>query len=196
MSVERLGGGVLRWLDRWENNVLGKVINGQTILDALKGERWSRELGEDLNDQERAEALVEHCRQELQSGYSPDAPKQSIRAVFASLRMDPVVTGQRAGSGTHVVYKLFDERGRLLYVGMTSRGPSRLVEHHRKKSWFIDVFDITFERFETRSQAAKHERDTIIRSAPLYNVQHNGRTESRAASQSEHTDRPVLRTEV
>lgn len=181
-------------MDRQEIDVYGKIHNGSTLLEAFTRKRWVKELASDLQDQQRAEELADLCWDELQRGYSPENPKQSVQAVYGLLRV--MVERKPVGSGEHFVYKLFDERGRLLYVGMTSRGPSRLVEHHRKKPWFGDVAEVTFERFETRSLAAKHERDTILRSAPLYNVQHNGRTARRAANQSEHSDRPVSRTEV
>lgn len=77
--------------------------------------------------------------------------------------------------GAHLVYRLYDRRGRLLYVGVTDRGPQRLVEHYRIKPWFGMVERVEFERFTTRRRALDRERVLIGRDAPRFNVQHNTR---------------------
>ncbi len=72
-----------------------------------------------------------------------------------------------------MVYILFDVSNDLLYVGITDRGPVRLAEHYRHKSWFSHVCRVEFERYETRADSERREKYLIQERAPLHNIQHN-----------------------
>ena len=72
-----------------------------------------------------------------------------------------------------MVYLLHDANSVLLYVGITDRGPVRLVEHYRHKPWFSQVCRVEFERYETRTASEAREKSLITKRAPLHNIQHN-----------------------
>ena len=72
---------------------------------------------------------------------------------------------------TFYVYKFFDQRGRLLYVGRTSR-LSRIKEQGRAFNWAVGA-TVTKRKFATLEQATLAERRAIIREKPIWNKQWN-----------------------
>lgn len=72
------------------------------------------------------------------------------------------------------VYRQFNRKGKLLYVGSTSDVMRRTSEHGRNKDWFHEVHHITVEHYATREQAYWAEEIAIKNERPLYNVVHNG----------------------
>lgn len=68
------------------------------------------------------------------------------------------------------LYRLFDEFGRLLYVGITSSGPARFDQHARSKPWWPTVSSIQLDHHENRRAALAAERAAIASEAPLYNL--------------------------
>lgn len=72
----------------------------------------------------------------------------------------------------HVLYRLFDNRFRLLYVGMTLDVAQRMNAHGRR-DWWAQVEHITLERFESRGELAAAERRVIESEKPKYNVIYN-----------------------
>lgn len=68
----------------------------------------------------------------------------------------------------HVVYRMFDATGRLLYVGMTGELGKRLSSH-ADKVWFLAVATITFERYPNYAEAALAEQEAISTESPLHN---------------------------
>lgn len=81
----------------------------------------------------------------------------------------------------HYVYRLFDARGALLYIGM-SQWPHWRMEQHRDKVWWDDVADWTVEEFPNRRRAATAERAAIRAEHPVYNGQHNEHNPNRKPS--------------
>jgi predicted GIY-YIG superfamily endonuclease len=77
----------------------------------------------------------------------------------------------------HVVYRMLDTQGRLLYVGMTGNLGRRLCDH-AEKAWFLGVATITLERFPTAAEAALAEDEAISTEHPLFN--HVGLSEEEA----------------
>jgi excinuclease ABC subunit C len=72
----------------------------------------------------------------------------------------------QAGPG---VYKLFNTRGNLTYVGKAKDLPSRLLQHKDER----DVPNIThFEvkHTETTKEAERIEKNIIQRSKPIHNI--------------------------
>ena len=68
----------------------------------------------------------------------------------------------------HVVYRMFDAQGRLLYAGMTGNLSRRLGDH-AGKAFFLAVTTITLERFPTAAEAALAEQEAINTGHPLFN---------------------------
>jgi len=80
------------------------------------------------------------------------------------------------------VYLYYDSHGILIYVGITSRGVRRQVEHNTSKDWWPFVVRQEVQHYPTRDAALKSERDLITRYLPPFNTQHNVKhSESRAA---------------
>jgi len=68
----------------------------------------------------------------------------------------------------HIVYRLFDAAGRLVYVGMTSDFGRRLNDH-AGKAWFLAVTAITVERFPGYADAVLAEDQAINTENPIRN---------------------------
>jgi predicted GIY-YIG superfamily endonuclease len=90
-----------------------------------------------------------------------------------------VVADARRFAEMHALYRMYDERGRLLYVGITGDLGKRLGEHSFKR-WFPLVEDIKLEWKETRASALLAESRAIIAERPRYNKA--GLTPSEAAA--------------
>ncbi len=71
------------------------------------------------------------------------------------------------------VYRFYDERGKLLYVGVTSRGMNRFSEHGQMKKWWPRVRTTKVEHFATYQEALRAERTAIRSEAPVHNIQNN-----------------------
>ena len=68
----------------------------------------------------------------------------------------------------HAVYRMFDEKGRLLYIGISGR--SGRFNEHATKRWFPLVSVITLEWHATHAEAILAERRAIAAEKPRYNV--------------------------
>lgn len=81
-------------------------------------------------------------------------------------------------SGATDVYRLYDARGALLYVGITRRGrfPQRMREHSSKWWWpQVAPHRATVQTFATRRGAETAERLAIASEHPAHNVAGSGR---------------------
>lgn len=86
------------------------------------------------------------------------------------------------------LYRFYDERGALLYVGQTGRMPlHRAVEHLREQSWAGEVatWQLDPRVWGSVDEVLDAERRAIRAEQPRYNVVHNGRNPHRV---------PVART--
>jgi hypothetical protein len=80
------------------------------------------------------------------------------------------------------VYRYYDKRDILIYVGITSRGIVRNIEHNSRAPWWSYVVRQEIEHCETRYAAERRERELIGRHWPPFNTQHNPyATQMRAA---------------
>ncbi len=83
------------------------------------------------------------------------------------------------------LYRLYDEEGWLLYIGITGRGITRLHGHARGPAcWWRAVRSATFQHFSSRERAEEAEREAIRTEFPFENVMHNGAI-ARARQQAE-----------
>jgi predicted GIY-YIG superfamily endonuclease len=80
------------------------------------------------------------------------------------------------------LYQYRDERGFLIYVGITSRGILRQAEHNRRAEWWPFVRTQSVEHFPTRDEALAAERRIIETERPPFNAQHNPDHEVRRAA--------------
>lgn len=68
------------------------------------------------------------------------------------------------------VYRLFDEHGFLLYVGIAADVKARFSQHSKDKPWWPDVARWEVEWFRDRATAAAAEAAAIVEEGPAYNV--------------------------
>ena len=76
------------------------------------------------------------------------------------------------------LYRLFDTKGRLLYVGITTQAvEARLKQHASTKPWWRRVVNHTAVPLGTRCKdLAEHtERLIILYERPWFNIVHNGK---------------------
>lgn len=71
------------------------------------------------------------------------------------------------------VYRYYDDKGTLIYVGITGRGVSRNTEHNKDKNWWRWVSRQKVEHFETREEAHAREVEIIQQCRPPFNTHHN-----------------------
>lgn len=77
------------------------------------------------------------------------------------------------------LYRLYDNAGALLYVGIAEHWPTRMKQHAREKAWWVDVVDIKLERHDDRASAEVAEREAIQAEWPLHNIVHASRRPDR-----------------
>lgn len=68
------------------------------------------------------------------------------------------------------LYRHFDASGRLLYVGVSLSAIGRLRQHRRESHWSSEVATVMIEKFPTRADALRAERNAIIRENPKHNT--------------------------
>lgn len=71
------------------------------------------------------------------------------------------------------LYRLFNDAGELIYVGVAYDHIARLAQHRRDSPWWPEVSSFTVEERLTRELAEKAERDAIREELPRYNVAHH-----------------------
>ncbi|SRR5574340_61464 len=71
------------------------------------------------------------------------------------------------------VYRCYDDRGVLLYVGCTQSPDIRAATHRRRTKWFNDAIAIIYERYPCREDGLNAERSAIESENPLHNVSHS-----------------------
>ena len=70
------------------------------------------------------------------------------------------------------LYRHFDKKGTLLYVGITNNIAKRIIDHKKDSDWFENVANITIQHFKHREDAIEVEKKTIIKEKPLHNICH------------------------
>jgi predicted GIY-YIG superfamily endonuclease len=68
------------------------------------------------------------------------------------------------------VYRLYDYRRVLLYVGATIDFGARWKAHLREKSWAAQVRDMTVTRYDSYEEATRAETVAIVAEYPLHNI--------------------------
>jgi len=70
----------------------------------------------------------------------------------------------------HVLYRMYDADGALLYIGITCNPSRRFERHYADKPWYADVAHIALEHFPDRPSVLLAERRAIAEERPLHNV--------------------------
>ena len=72
-----------------------------------------------------------------------------------------------------VLYRMFDDKGALLYVGISKSPMNRIDEHKRDKFWWEKITRIQYEHFKNRNDAMHAEKRAIKTELPEFNIQSN-----------------------
>lgn len=82
--------------------------------------------------------------------------------------MTALIADARRIADAHALYRMFDERDRLLYVGITGDAGQRFGDHSVKR-WFVQVKRIDLEWLPHLAAARVAERRAISSERPRYN---------------------------
>jgi hypothetical protein len=77
---------------------------------------------------------------------------------------------QEERSRRTALYRIYDDAGVLLYVGISGRPWARLSEHRRSSDWYDGPEVVRIEYFPSRPEALKAEAEAIRGEAPRHNV--------------------------
>lgn len=69
----------------------------------------------------------------------------------------------------HALYRMFDERGELLYAGL-STDPPRRIFGHKGDEWWVLVHSITIEWYPDLPSLEEAEKFAILNENPKYNT--------------------------
>jgi predicted GIY-YIG superfamily endonuclease len=71
------------------------------------------------------------------------------------------------------LYRAYGPHNQLLYVGISGNWSERLHSHEKTSEWMELTDFVKLERFSTREDVEKAERQAIVTEAPLFNKMHN-----------------------
>lgn len=71
---------------------------------------------------------------------------------------------------TTTLYRAYDDRDRLLYVGISDGEFIRLAQHAASAPWTMYAVTITLRRYTRRADAEQAEREAILGEDPVWNV--------------------------
>jgi predicted GIY-YIG superfamily endonuclease len=80
------------------------------------------------------------------------------------------MSGHCTGEERYALYRFYDARETLLYVGITSDPWRRWREHVREKSWYPQVKHQSVTWYDTERQARKAEDRAIRKERPQFNI--------------------------
>jgi excinuclease UvrABC nuclease subunit len=69
------------------------------------------------------------------------------------------------------LYRHFNSKNELLYVGISLSAVHRLEQHKRTAHWFEDLKRVEIERFSSRIEAMDAEKRALETEQPKYNIQ-------------------------
>lgn len=78
-----------------------------------------------------------------------------------------------ADPGPTALYRLYDEDGKLLYVGITCDPGARFAQHKADKHWWPRVARKDIEWYDKRANAAAAEEMAIRVKDPVFNYEHS-----------------------
>jgi len=70
------------------------------------------------------------------------------------------------------LYRFFDSKNVLLYVGISINAYERAKQHRATKTWWPEVEFIKLEKFANRNDVTQAEKLAIELEKPKYNIKH------------------------
>lgn len=84
--------------------------------------------------------------------------------------MMATVANQRPHPREFILYRWWDNQGRLLYVGRSVSLFNRVSQHRRSSAFFAEAAAMTIERLDSAEQLAGAEMKAIRTENPLFNI--------------------------
>lgn len=109
----------------------------------------------------------------LADGYSVNDVTECIKYAKEAFVFD--YRSMQIESRIHVIYRLLDASGRLLYVGISNDLTRRLREHAKEKSWWHEVRGHFHVPCADREDAQRQESLAIQTENPKYNIVGRGK---------------------
>lgn len=106
------------------------------------------------------------------TGASAYYPGATIRVELMAPPEHPFTDNTRPD--TTWLYRMYDNNGALLYIGISKSAFSRFERHSAEKPWINNVTSWNREPYPTREAALEAERAAIKEEHPLHNIIHNG----------------------
>jgi predicted GIY-YIG superfamily endonuclease len=78
-----------------------------------------------------------------------------------------------ARQGRTALYRFYDARGDLLYVGITNSPHHRFAQHRDGSDWWEHAASRRIHWYDTRHEALRAEYVAIRRERPIFNRMHN-----------------------
>lgn len=95
----------------------------------------------------------------------------------------------------HVLYRLFDSRGELLYIGITNDVRRRFIGHASVQPWWPEVTSCQTAFLPNRAALEEAERIAIKAERPRHNKRHLPGLGAKAASRPRRSRQPRRRYE-
>lgn len=116
--------------------------------------------------------LQDHGYRVKITGASAYCPGATIRVELMAPPEHPFTDNTRPD--TTWLYRMYDNSGALLYIGISKSAFSRFERHSAEKPWINNVTSWNREPYPTREAALEAERAAIKTEHPLHNIIHNG----------------------
>lgn len=97
----------------------------------------------------------------------------SARRTDLPMKRHRVVVDERrktSNTKSHSLYRLYDKRGKLLYIGISLDAAARLSNHRLERGWWQQVASVRLEQHRTRDAVLAAEKAAIRAERPRYNV--------------------------
>jgi len=91
------------------------------------------------------------------------------------------------------LYRHFDGQGELLYVGVSLSTVKRLGQHKNHSHWYDRIAKVEIQKFPTRKEALRAEREAVSSEQPLCNINLKKKPEEKSAFEEAEKARQRLR---
>lgn len=71
------------------------------------------------------------------------------------------------------LYRHYDSKGRLLYVGISTSVLNRIMSHKSSSHWYDRIAKITIQNFKNMEELLLAERKAIKKEKPRFNLTHS-----------------------
>lgn len=147
-----------------------RSLKTEELMKTCKKCKAHKSIDEFGNDSRNKDGKKARCRQclanDAKARDSERDYKKERRARIPTSAVNPALQ-----SKPHLFYRLWDDNGLLLYVGVTSDLWNRFKVHQSCTPWWNDVASLSCEFFPDRTKALDAEALAIRSEDPLHNKQ-------------------------